>query len=569
MKVSIITATWNSEKTLQACLDSVAQQTGVAEIEHIIVDGRSSDSTLSIVARYPHISQVVSAKDRGIYHAFNRGIRLATGDVVYFLNSDDCLYDNETIAQVISEFAPEYQYYLGSVLCNDPATGNSYFTVPKGTDQIDRKPCHQGFFCRRELFERFGSFNECFTIGADMYFMKTVMQHTKGIVTDRAIAIFSLQGMSSSDNNKAAMMRQHSMIDELLYGDNAMQELPEKLALEIRNTHYFKQLLLSLLKGNLNLSRFANKNVAIFGAAGLSQILCLLLQKQHINVMCFVVSSSTNKPQGLGVPVVALNELSKEAVDIVINCIEGKHESEISMQIVRAAKAVTVVSWRAFCRPDADILPNEQMKNSYFSCGAWCGTAHQIRRVTGNCDAYFFDWLVTLGHSYNFLLMDDQHFLQQGGWEIIADGIRLLDKYSGLSFQHEFKCDDFKINERLVEEHLPKAHDKFTYLKRKLIKDLKAAARPVVIRADSNITTRNQAEDELQSLKAVFSEINKQTAFVLVSANLQDELLTSGHLFIKVENVPVSNSDAWKGDNLSWDRVFLLAEEHLNFDRMN
>ena len=174
MKVSIITATYNSEHTLEICLDSVANQTGLASIEHIIVDGRSSDSTLAIVARYPHISQVVSAKDRGIYHAFNRGISLATGDIVYFLNSDDCLYDDNTVANVISEFSPAYQYYLGAVLFHDPATGNSYFTVAKGSDQIERKPCHQGFFCRRELFAQFGSFNECFTIGADMYFMKKV-----------------------------------------------------------------------------------------------------------------------------------------------------------------------------------------------------------------------------------------------------------------------------------------------------------------------------------------------------------------------------------------------------------
>lgn len=84
MKVSIITATWNSEGTLKACLDSVAQQSTVSSIEHIIIDGRSSDSTLVIASQYSHVSHIVSAKDRGIYHAFNRGIELSTGDVVYF-----------------------------------------------------------------------------------------------------------------------------------------------------------------------------------------------------------------------------------------------------------------------------------------------------------------------------------------------------------------------------------------------------------------------------------------------------------------------------------------------------
>lgn len=355
MKVSIITATWNSEKTLQACLDSVAYQAAIADIEHIIIDGRSSDSTLAIVARYPHISQVVSAKDRGIYHAFNRGIELATGDIVYFLNSDDCLYDDNTVENVISEFLPAYQYYLGSVLFIDPVTCNSYFTVPSGSDQTDRKPCHQGFFCRRELFERFGGFNECFTIGADMYFMKKVMQHTTGLVTDRAVAKFSLQGMSSSNDNKVAMMRQHAMIDELLHGDNAKQELPEKLALQVQNGNHLKQLLLNLLGNTLDLSKFTDKNVAIFGTRELSKALCLLLQQQQINVICFVVSSSENTQQGLGLPIVALNELNKQAVDIVVNCIEGKHENEISQQIIRAAETVTVVSWRAFCHHEVSM----------------------------------------------------------------------------------------------------------------------------------------------------------------------------------------------------------------------
>lgn len=209
------------------------------------------------------------------------------------------------------------------------------------------------------------------------------------------------------------------------------------------------------------------------------------------------------------------------------------------------------------------------MKNSYFSCGTWCATAHQIRRVTRKTEAYFFDWLVTRCDSYNFLLKDDKHFLQQRNWKIIDDGIRLLDKYSGLAFQHEFKYSEHKIDEKLVAEHLPVAHDKFTYLKRKLIEDLQAATRPVVIRADSSITTKNQAEDELQSLRTIFSKINKKTAFVLVSANLQDELVASEYLFIKVGNAPVGNSDAWKGDNPSWDRVFQLAEENLNFDRVD
>jgi Glycosyl transferase family 2 len=356
MKVSIITATYNSESTLKACLDSVANQTGLANIEHIIVDGRSKDSTLALVSQYPHISKIVSDKDRGIYHAFNRGIALATGDLVYFLNSDDCFYDTKVIADVLSAFSSERQYYLGSVLCQDAKTGNSYFTLQNDSTQNNRRPCHQGFFCRRELFERFGLFNECFTIAADMYFMKKVLHHTTGIVTDRVIAKFSLQGMSSSSDNQVAMMRQHAMIDELLEGDDTQQELSEKLALQMQNGNQLKQLLVNVLHNKLDLSHWMQKRVAIFGVRELSQTLSLIMQQHQLEVSCFVVSNPQNVPQGLDIPVVGINELGTIPVDVVINCIEGKHETEISAKIKQVAPEAKIVSWRAFCHHNT-IIP--------------------------------------------------------------------------------------------------------------------------------------------------------------------------------------------------------------------
>jgi glycosyltransferase involved in cell wall biosynthesis len=172
MKVSIITATYNSEKTLKTCLDSVAQQSASADIEHIIVDGRSSDATLALVNQYPHVSKIVSDKDRGIYHAFNRGVGLATGDLIYFLNSDDSLYDDHVIADVLAEFTSETAYYCGVIFCINEQTKQSYFSETLKDDAINFNPPHQAFFCRRELFDKLGPFNECLTIAADTYFMK-------------------------------------------------------------------------------------------------------------------------------------------------------------------------------------------------------------------------------------------------------------------------------------------------------------------------------------------------------------------------------------------------------------
>lgn len=352
MKVSIITATYNSESTLKVCLDSVANQTALANIEHIIVDGRSKDATLVLVNQYPHVSTIVSEKDRGIYHAFNRGVALATGDLVYFLNSDDCFYDNSVIADVLSAISDEHQYYLGSVLCHDAKTGKRYFTLQNDSSQNNRRPCHQGFLCRRELFDRFGLFNECFSIAADMYFMKKVLRHTNGILTERVIAKFSLEGMSSNSHNRSAMLRQHAIIDELLDGYDSHQELSEKLALQMHNSNDLKQLLINVLGDNLNLSQWAKKKVAIFGTRELSHALSLLAQQHQLEVICHVVSNPEHVPHGVGLPLVAISELGTMPVDVVINCVEGKHEADISAKIRLVAPAVQVVSWRAFCQPN-------------------------------------------------------------------------------------------------------------------------------------------------------------------------------------------------------------------------
>ena len=88
MKITIITATYNSGATVRDTLQCIAQQQH-PDVEHIIVDGLSKDNTLDIVKEFPHVARVVSGKDSGIYDAMNKGVQLATGEVIGILNSDD------------------------------------------------------------------------------------------------------------------------------------------------------------------------------------------------------------------------------------------------------------------------------------------------------------------------------------------------------------------------------------------------------------------------------------------------------------------------------------------------
>ncbi|MDU0356106.1 glycosyltransferase [Paraglaciecola aquimarina] len=101
MKVSIITVCFNSASTIEETIISVQSQK-YQNIEYIIVDGNSSDSTNDIVSRYPHVvSHHVSEKDNGLYDAMNKGIRIATGDVIGILNSDDILASRNTIENLV------------------------------------------------------------------------------------------------------------------------------------------------------------------------------------------------------------------------------------------------------------------------------------------------------------------------------------------------------------------------------------------------------------------------------------------------------------------------------------
>jgi len=98
MKISIITVTYNAEATIERTLQSVAQQTH-SDIEHIIIDGASTDHTIEIVRRYPHVT-LYSEPDKGLYDAMNKGLRKATGNYLCFLNAGDKLHSKETLAHV-------------------------------------------------------------------------------------------------------------------------------------------------------------------------------------------------------------------------------------------------------------------------------------------------------------------------------------------------------------------------------------------------------------------------------------------------------------------------------------
>ncbi len=178
MKISIITAVKNNAATIENCIASVLTQTH-KEIEHIIIDGGSCDGTLGIIAKYKDkIAKVASGPDNGMYYALNKGIKLASGDIIGILHSDDFYAHNRIIENVADVFKRENV---------DSCFGDLQYVSEKNPAKIVRywkaSPYafekfkygwmlpHPTFFVKKWAYEKFGYFNNDFKIAADYKLM--------------------------------------------------------------------------------------------------------------------------------------------------------------------------------------------------------------------------------------------------------------------------------------------------------------------------------------------------------------------------------------------------------------
>ncbi len=179
MKVTLITATYNSELLIEACLQSVADQS-YDNIEHIVIDGASSDNTLGIVKSFSSVSKVISEPDNGIYDALNKGIAAATGDIIGFLHSDDILFDNNTINNIVDAFISQELYLQQQP---DVVYGDLIYTDRENTTKILRywkslpykisrlkkgwMPPHPTVFMKKHVYDKHGHFNMHLKCSAD------------------------------------------------------------------------------------------------------------------------------------------------------------------------------------------------------------------------------------------------------------------------------------------------------------------------------------------------------------------------------------------------------------------
>jgi len=178
MKISIITVCFNSAETIEGTIRSVLGQ-DYKDIEYVVVDGDSTDGTIEVVNNYKdEISKFTSEPDEGIYEAMNKGIKLSSGDIIAFLNSDD-MYTDRTIVGQMTEFMQSngLDAAYGDLIYVDRKNSNRVRRFWKAGQYRRNALCygwvlpHPTFFCRKEIFERHGYFNDKLQIAADFELM--------------------------------------------------------------------------------------------------------------------------------------------------------------------------------------------------------------------------------------------------------------------------------------------------------------------------------------------------------------------------------------------------------------
>lgn len=221
MKVSIITICYNNEKDIRATIESVIGQ-NYDNIEYIIKDGGSTDSTMDIVSEYKdQIAQIFSCPDKGIYDAINQGLRAASGDIVGMIHSGDRLYDSNVVSKIVDFHKNNLVdiTYANSVIIDENNDIKRINTSP----EFDKKlvlggwmPSHQSIYVKRILLEKYGYYRLDIGSAADYewfvrYFYKCADELRIRRINETLIT-FTLGGVSSSSKLKKVFSSKHKQM---------------------------------------------------------------------------------------------------------------------------------------------------------------------------------------------------------------------------------------------------------------------------------------------------------------------------------------------------------------------
>lgn len=224
LKVSVITVCRNEMDTIEQTIASVIQQ-DYCNVEHIIIDGKSTDGTVGIIERYKDkIAILVSEQDCGIYDAMNKGLGLAQGDIIIFLNANDTFFDPNVLSRVAGFFnESDKDIIYGNAMMTGKHKNSNHVVK---YDEINKwfllgdTICHQAVFARKKLYDNIGGFDLQFKIAADYeWLLRAVVKYRAKIShLDMVICNYSLDGMSNDRNLRLVTLEEYNKIASMYFG---------------------------------------------------------------------------------------------------------------------------------------------------------------------------------------------------------------------------------------------------------------------------------------------------------------------------------------------------------------
>jgi len=235
IKISIITVSFNSEKYIEETIQSVVNQT-YSNIEYIIIDGLSTDNTVSIVKKYRKgISYFVSEKDKSMYDAINKGINASTGDFIYIMNSDDFFYDNNVVTDVVKYINENIIKYAVYGIRSD-VDKNSAFIRQKKSFHVSFKElllsrnmtfiAHSSLFVSKSFIKKVGLYNTSILYASDFDFVLRGLKQFKFSYFKRKISCFRVHEESITASGKIGLEKNKVLINN---GINKYSKLYQKL----------------------------------------------------------------------------------------------------------------------------------------------------------------------------------------------------------------------------------------------------------------------------------------------------------------------------------------------------
>lgn len=356
-KISIITVCYNAEKEIEQTIKSVINQS-YTNIEYIIIDGKSKDDTVRIIEKYKkNIDIFVSEPDAGIYDAFNKGVKKATGEVIHILNAGDYYFDNNVIEKVMKEFNEKELDYVHAILKTiDPITNYSeyyHFPLNISIEEAMLKKCcppHPSFFVKKECFEKYGYFDESYKISADLELMFNCLLHSQnGIFVAIVTTVFVKDGISSNPNyDQLRLIEVNKIIEKVL---NLNYSLESSFSNEKNTGDLLKiwgKYALKNVKGITSIINDKPLKIIIFGTKDIGQMLYFDCLKSGHEVVSFIDNNFKYENDCFGIQVNSTEWLlnNQDLYDICLISIEGMHSKELRADISKKLPNKKVYSWR-------------------------------------------------------------------------------------------------------------------------------------------------------------------------------------------------------------------------------